>query len=410
MRIVRVSTRNIRFDKPPSTLSRHLVTSTSQFEDARQKASGWFGDVVFTLVEVESSDGVTGIGTAGGFQGASKPLIDDYYADLVLGEDPRRHEYLWQRMHRATLRFGRSGNAMAAIAGIDIACWDLHGKSLGVPAYDLMGGAARGTAPCYVSRLYALDDLDELAREARWWKEAGFLSMKQRFGFGPSDGAAGMKKNVELVKTVREAVGDEVKLSCDAYMGWDIGYAIEMAHLLREYQVSWIEEPLPAYDLAGYAELKLRCPWQRWSAGEHLYSKWEFQELLSRRAVDILQPDANRCGGITEMLKICAMAETAGLPVMPHSNEAHNLAVVFSQAPHVCPIVEYFPPVEPDTGNELFWKVFTGNPRVHNGSLSLPLNPGLGLKLCEDTVARLQAGETGNHYLTAPARSNGYPS
>lgn len=410
MRIARISTRNIGFDTPPFTLSRHLVTSASQFEDAREKESGWFGDVVFTLVEVESDDGVVGIGSAGGFQGASKALIDGYYADLALGEDPRRHERLWQRMHRATLRFGRSGNAMAAIAAIDIACWDLHGKALGVPAQDLMGGTTRDAAPCYASRLYALDDLEELSREARQWRDAGFRSMKQRFGFGPPDGIAGMKKNVELVRTAREAVGEEIELSCDAYMGWDTGYAIEMAHRLREYRVSWIEEPLPAHDVAGYMELKLRCPWQRWSAGEHLYSKWEFQEFISRRAVDILQPDASRCGGITEMRKICAMAEAAGLPVIPHSNEAHNLAVVFSQAPHVCPMVEYFPPVEPDTGNELFWKVFSGNPVARNGFLHPPLKPGLGLGIRDVAVTRLQTGETGDHRLPAAARSNGYPS
>lgn len=407
MRIAKISTRNIRFDKPPSTLNRHLVTSASQFEDARERESGWFGDVVFTLVQVESDEGLVGIGSAGGFQGASKALIDDYYMDLVLGEDPRRHEYLWQRMHRGTLRFGRSGNAMAAIAAIDIACWDLHGKALGVPVQELIGGVTRTTAPCYVSRLYALDDPGELSREARQWVSAGFRSMKQRFGFGPSDGVRGMKKNVALVRTVREAVGDEVELSCDAYMGWDLGYAMEMAHLLREYRVSWIEEPLPAQDVDGYVELKLRCPWQRWSTGEHLYSKWEFQEFIARRAADILQPDANRCGGITEMRKICAIAEAAGLPVIPHSNEAHNLAVVFSQAPHVCPMVEYFPPVEPDTGNELFWKIFDGNPTARNGVLHPSLNPGLGLGICETAVSRLQTSEAGEHRLPASARSNG---
>jgi len=397
MRIVRISTRNIGFDRPPATLERHLVTSASQFEDFRNRPAGWFGDVVFTLVEVEASNGVVGFGTAGGFQGGSKALIDSYYAELVLGEDPRRHEHLWQRMYRTTLRFGRSGTAMAAIAGIDIACWDLHGKLLGVPAYELMGGAARTAAPCYVSRLYALHDLDELAEEAREWCRQGFRSMKQRFGFGPADGVEGMKRNAELVRTVRKAVGDDVELSCDAYMGWDVGYAIQMAHRLREFGLSWIEEPLAAHDLSGYEELKRRCPWQRWSAGEHLYSKWEFKDLLSCRAVDIIQPDANRCGGITEMLKICAMAEAAGLPVAPHSNEAHNLAVVFSQTPHVCPVIEYFPPVEPDTGNELFWKVFSGNPRAEDGQISIPRGPGLGLELNGETVARLQAGPESVH-------------
>ena len=122
----------------------------------------------------------------------------------------------------------------------------------------------------------------------------------------------------------------------------------------REFRLSWIEEPLMPHEVESHAELKRRCPWQRWSCGEHSYTKWDFKLLLNRRAVDILQPDANQTGGITEMIKICALAEAAGLPVMPHSNETHNTHVVFSRAAHVCPRIEYFPDVEPDTGNELF--------------------------------------------------------
>jgi L-rhamnonate dehydratase len=127
-----------------------------------------------------------------------------------------------------------------------------------------------------------------------------------------------------------------------------------MANLLREYNLSWIEEPLMPHEVEGYLELKRRCPWQRWSSGEHSYGKWDFRDLIDRRVVDILQPDMNRAGGITEGIKICALAEAAGLPVLPHSNEAHNIQVIFSRSAHVCPVIEYFPDVEPDTGNELF--------------------------------------------------------
>ena len=389
MRIRRITSRNIGFSRNPLILKRNLVTPTSLFDDFETRREGWFGKTVCTLVEVETDDGATGIGSAGAFQGGAKALIDQYYADLLLGEDPRRHEYLWQRMYRTTVRFGRSGVAMAAISALDIACWDLHGKVEGKPICALLGGPAQNRVPCYVSRLYALEDLDQLAEEARQWKRLGFTSMKQRFGFGPKHGTAGMHKNAQLVRAVREAVGDEIELAADAYLGWDVGYTIEMAERLRSYRLSWIEEPLMPHEVDGYAELKRRCPWQQWSCGEHSYGKWDFKDLINGRAVDILQPDANRTGGITEMIKICALAEAAGLPVMPHSNEAHNTQVVFSRAAHVCPRIEYFPNVEPDTGNEMFWKLYTGLPEAHEGGLQAPDRPGLGITINEEVARSL---------------------
>jgi L-alanine-DL-glutamate epimerase-like enolase superfamily enzyme len=392
MRIAAIRARNIGFSQAPATLKRNLITNTSEFEDFHSKPGGWFGRVMCTLVEVRSDDGLVGIGTAGAFHGGAKSLIDDYYSELILGEDPRRHEYLWQRMYRTTVRFGRSGSAMAAISALDIACWDLHGKVEGKPVYELIGGLTQTAVPCYVSRLYALDDLDQLAEEARRWKALNFTRLKQRFGFGPKDGPAGMKRNVELVRTVRNAVGDNVELAADAYMGWNIGYAMEMAKMLRHFNLSWIEEPLFPNDVAGYVELKQRCPWQRWSCGEHSYGKWEFKDLIERRAVDILQPDTNRAGGITEVVKLCALAEAASVPVIPHSNEAHNLHVIFSRPSHVCPLVEYFPDVEPDTGNELFWKLFRGLPTAVDGELALHAKPGLGIDVREDVVTDLCIG------------------
>jgi L-alanine-DL-glutamate epimerase-like enolase superfamily enzyme len=172
-------------------------------------------------------------------------------------------------------------------------------------------------------------------------------------------------------------------------MGWDVGYSIEMAKLLRDYNISWIEEPLMPHEVEGYEELKRRCPWQRWSCGEHVYGKWDFKNLIDRRAVDLLQPDANRAGGITEVLKICTLAEAACLPVIPHSNELHNLHVVFSRSANVCPMIEYFPPLEPDTGNELFWKLFEGHPRASRGELQLEPQPGLGIVPRDDVISSL---------------------
>ena len=387
--IRRVRARNVGFSREPQTLKRSLVTNTSVFEDFATREAGWFGPTFCTVVEVETDDGVVGTGTAGAFSGAAKAIVEGYLADLVIGQDVRLHEWLWQRMYRTTVRFGRRGPAVSALSAIDIACWDAHGRSENKSVVELLGGRTRTAAPIYVSRLYALEDLDALADEAKGYLSEGIVRMKQRFGFGPKDGPRGMWRNVDLVRTVRQAVGDGVEIAGDAYMGWDFGYTVEMAKRLREFNLSWIEEPLMPEQVERYAELKDRLPWQRWSCGEHSYTKWDFAELIRLRACDVLQPDLNRAGGLTEGRKIAALAEVAGLQLVPHSNEAHNLALIFSQSPTVCPVVEYFPNVEPDTGNELFWKLFEGNQEAKSGELAYPERPGLGVALREDVAAEL---------------------
>ncbi|MER3388665.1 MAG: enolase C-terminal domain-like protein [Microcella sp.] len=393
--IVAVRSRIIGYSQAPSTLRRNLVTNTSLFDDFDSKPGGWMGPAFCTLVEVETRGGARGAATAGAFNGAAQQIIDDYLVDVVLGQSVRQHELLWQRMYRTTVRFGRRGPAVSGLSAIDLAAWDAHGITDGRSVIDLLGGPAQSSVPCYVSRLYALEDLEALADEARGYIAQGFTRLKQRFGFGPADGREGIQRNIDLIRTVREAVGDLVELAADAYMGWDRAYAAEMAERLREYRLSWIEEPLMPHDTAGYAELRRRVPWQRWSFGEHSYTKWDFAEIIDAGASDIVQPDMNRAGGVTEGRKIAALAEVSGLPLVPHSNEAHNLAITFSQGAHVCPIVEYFPDVQPDTGNELFWRLFDGNPVAVGGCLSAPAGPGLGVTVNEDAVSELLVHDGG---------------
>ena len=388
-KISRVRTRVIGFSQAPSTLRRNLVTNTSVLHDFHTKENGWFGPGFCTVVEIETENGVIGTSTAGAFNGAAKNIIDTYILDLLVGQDIENHEGNWQRIYRTLIRFGRSGAAVAALSAVDIAMWDAHAKEVGVPITELLGGTVQKEVPCYVSRLYAMEDLDELAEEARGYIGQGFTRLKQRFGFGPQDGYAGMKRNVELVSAVRNAVGPDVELAADAYMGWDYGYAIEMYKRLREFNLSWIEEALMPQLVDRYAELRKATPAQRWSHGEHSYTKWDFADLINKSAADILQPDFNRAGGLTEARKICALAETAGLPVFPHSNEAHNTAIIFSQSASVCPLVEYFPNVLPDTGNELFWDLFTGYPEAKNGYLSVSTKPGLGVELNQEVASEL---------------------
>lgn len=340
------------------------------------------------VVEVELASGGIGIGNAGLAPRLAAAIVERHLAPLVIGRSAAELESLWQLMHRSTVPFASRGAGMVAISAVDIALWDARARSLGVPVHDLLGGRVKETIPVYASRLYGGDDLDALAAEATAYKRAGFTAVKQRFVWGPAEGRAGMLRNAELVRTVREAVGDDVDLMADAYMGWDLDYARRMLPLLEPYGLRWLEEPLLPDDLAGYRELRRRSPFPI-AAGEHAYTLRGFAELVDRQAVDVLQFDTNRVGGISQARKICALAEAAGLPVVPHGGQQHNYHLVISQT--ACPMAEYFPGEDAiAVGNELPHWLFDGEPTPVAGHVRLAPLPGLGLAVApRDPVAEI---------------------
>lgn len=362
-----------------------LCTPLTHFPDYRQRSRDYYGNVGLVIVEIETDTGIIGVGSCGTANAGIKAVIDNHFTPLLMGEDPFKVELLWSKMYRSSSRFGRRGVAISAISGIDIALWDIMGKALDVPVYDLLGGRSREDIQVYASRLYAHKDLDALAEEARGYVKEGFTMLKQRFGFGPADGVKGIKGNVALIKTVREAVGDEIEVSADAYMGWDLEYAIKMERELRPYGLKWIEEALMPHDVDGYSRL---CALSQTpiSHGEHSYTRWDFQEIIDKKAAHILQPDVNRVGGITEARKIWAMAAAKDLPVVPHGNDLHNLHLVFSQIN--TPFTEYFPNVW-DGPNTHFWDIYDGNPVAKNGRLSLSAQPGIGYSLKESALQKI---------------------
>ena len=368
-----------------------LCTPVTHFPDARTRLGDYFGEMALVIVEIETDSGIIGVGSCGTANSGIKRIIEDHFAPLVIGEDPFKVELIWSKLYRSSARFGRRGVAISAISGIDIALWDIMGKALNAPVYDLLGGKTKDEIQVYASRLYALKDLDALKDEARGYVKEGFTMLKQRFGFGPADGVKGMKGNIALIKAVREAVGDEIEVSADAYMGWDLEYAIKMERELRPYGLKWIEEALMPHDVNGYARL---CSVSQTpiSHGEHSYTRWDFQEIIEKGAAHILQPDVNRVGGITEARKIWAMAAAKDLPVVPHGNDLHNLHLVFSQVN--TPFTEYFPNVW-DGGNTHFWDLYDGNPVVKNGKISMSDKPGIGYTLKHDVVEKLRVKREG---------------
>lgn len=336
------------------------------------------------VVEVFTDGGAVGIGNAALAPRLTKAAIDTYLAPLLIGREVWDVEFLWQLMYRQTIAWGRKGVGMAAISAVDIAIWDLLGKLTGQPVYRLLGGRTKERIPVYASRLYG-QELDTLAAEAAAYRAAGFRAMKLRFGWGPADGAAGMQRNVDLVRTVRETVGDETDLMADAYMGWTLDYARRMIPLLEPFQLRWLEEPLIPDDIRGYAELNAqgRIPI---AGGEHEFTIYGFRELLDARAVAYIQFDTNRVGGITQARKITALAEAHAVPVVPHAGQMHNYHVVMSSINS--PMAEFFPRVDVEVGNELFWYIFEGEPEPDQGTIELrDDSPGLGLSIREETLS-----------------------
>lgn len=328
------------------------------------------------VVEIETSAGVVGVGNAGLAADLVPPIVDTRLAPLVRGRPLAEIQETWQLMYRGTMAWGRKGLGMVAISAVDLALWDALGKTLGAPVVELLGGRRAEPIPVYASRLYGSDDLDALAEEARGYVEQGFTILKQRFLWGPPEGTAGMQANVELVRTVREAVGDDVTVMADAYMGWNLEYAREMVRLLEPFGLRWLEEPLIPDDLEGYAALTRESPIPI-AHGEHEFTLAGFAEIVRQGAADILQFDTNRVGGITQAVKICSLAEAFGLVVVPHAGQVHNYHVVASQP--ACPMAEYFPPRAIEVGNELPHWLFDGEPLAENGVVRLNERPGLGI-------------------------------
>jgi L-rhamnonate dehydratase len=380
MRIKEIRTRVLRWRGKTVPLPPHFCTNPMDLMELPEASMRTFTFHEWLLVEVFTDDGQVGLGNAALAPQVTKQAIDLYLKPLLMGQDPWDIERLWQHMYRKTMAFGRKGIGMVAISAVDIALWDLLGKSAKQPVFRLLGGRTKQRIPVYASRLYSVE-LNELAAEAKRYKNEGYRAMKLRFGWGPADGASGMQRNVELVRTVREIVGDDIDVMADAYMGWTLDYAKRMLRLLEPFHLRWLEEPVIPDDVHSYAELKSqgRIPI---AGGEHEFTLYGFRELLEARAVDYIQFDTNRVGGISQARKIAALAEAYSVPVIPHAGQMHNYHVVMASLNSA--MAEYFPTVDVEVGNELFWYIFDGEPKAKDGYIDLDDNtPGLGLTVKE---------------------------
>lgn len=314
------------------------------------------------LVAIDTDCGLTGYGVGGGGL-AGVHVVRTVLRDLLLDRDPEPVEALWDEMYRTTLPYGRKGIAIMAISGVDLALWDLRGKAVGKPIAELLGGKVGEPIPTYVT---VWDEVPpDLVGKFRAYKlHAG--------GHAETDLETSV---VRAVEQARAAIGRDCELMLDAWMKWDIASTLAIAEQVAPFDIGWIEEPLPADDLAGYEHIRDRCPLPI-AGGEHEFTAAAFADLIDRRLHQILQPDVCWCGGMTELVKIYALADRAKLRVCPHRGaEPWGLHAIAALDPH--PLAESGRP----------WMTWVGGqPPIVNGSICLGDAPGFGVEIDESQL------------------------
>lgn len=302
------------------------------------------------------------------------PLLNQL-RPFLLGKDALAGEALWDQLYRNN-RHSRAGHYMMALSAVDNVLWDIRGKKFNSPVYELLGGPTRKEARVYGSCLGYSVEKGKAGPRAKQLYDAGFIHQKWFLAYSPSDGNAGLVRNIELVEELRETLGYEAEIMFDAFMAWDLPYAIQWCKAVEKYRPYWIEEAFPTDRPETFAQLSQATSIPV-ATGEHFYSRWETLNFLKNGAIKIVQADPEWCGGVSELVKICHLASTYGAKVFPHGHSIQAaLHVIVSQSPEVCPLVEYL--IAHVEHKMHFQK---DPPLTTNGIIKLPTKPGFGIEL-----------------------------
>ena len=335
------------------------------------RASWGVARVPSVIVEIEDSEGRIGIGTSTGGEAAAF-IIEQHLALFIENQNVRNRSYLWDQMSRASIHYSRKGLGMHAISAVDIALWDLCGKTFDEPVFNLMGGRTKQRVP-----VYATTSRPDIA------KQLGFPGAKFPLRYGPTEGEAGLIANVEAVKHWRELLGSDFPLMLDCYMALDADYTVELAKRLTPYNLTWIEEALMPDEYASHARLaanlrSIGCT-AYFATGEHEYTHHGFQQLINA-GVNLLQPDVMWMGGPTEFSKVVALASGQGISIVPHGCGVYGyyMAMSFTDI-SIAEFMMMSPKADKIEPN--FGSMFKNEPLPKNGYIDLPDTPGFGLEL-----------------------------
>jgi L-rhamnonate dehydratase len=332
--------------------------------------------------EVKTSAVYVRIRAAGGAEGLYGPIekdaavvVQNDLRPFLMGKDALAGEALWDQMYRSN-RHSRDGFFMMAISAVDNTLWDLRGRYYGLPVYRMLGGPARASVEMYASCLGFSLEPEAVKKRALALQAEGYRYQKWFMGYGPGSGPEGMAKNVELVRVLRETLGDGTELMFDAYSGWDQDYALEWAHQVEQYRPHWIEEATHPEKIESFAAMR-RSTTIPIAAGEHFYGRWEVERYLEAGGLSVVQADPEWCGGTSELVRIGTVATLHDVPVIPHGHSLRAaLHVISSQSPMTFPMGEYL------VIKMRHYYHFEKNPLVPvRAHIALPADPGFGVEL-----------------------------
>lgn len=337
-----------------------------------------YTNVTHSIVKLHTDTGLTGVGVGGGRTGEQQFL--QAFSERVIGMDPFFSEAIWSSLWSPKLS-GRRGYETRALSTIDFAIWDIKAKAAGLPLYALLGGT-RERIPTYVAGGYYTKDkdLEGLANEMKGYVALGARAVKMKVG------AVSPREDAERVKVVREAIGPDIKLMVDANCAYRFFEAITFARLIADYDVFWFEEPVQPDDYEGMRRIAESVPITL-AAGENEYTKHGFRDLIAARAVGILQPDARYTGGVTEFMKIAALAQAHGLAICPHGDQQAHLHLM-GAIPNGL-MIEYYPKVH----DPMWGKVYLDTPEIGpDGCIPVPTTPGNACDPNDDALSEYRVG------------------
>ncbi len=354
------------------------------------------GHANWTFVKLYTDSGLTGVGEAS-LERNDEVVVKalETFRDFLVGQDPFQIEYIWNALYKQTFKYGQL-IILTALSGIEQALWDIKGKALGVPVYELLGGKLRDKARAYanawafqkiVTQMTAEDTPDSIAENALKMVDKGFTALK----WDPfREGGQVIQRSEEefalaCVKAVREAVGPSVDILIECHGRFNMHSAIRMAHKLEPYDPFFYEEPIPPDNLDALAALQrsINLPI---ATGERLYTRWEFRPLFEKNAAQIIQPDICNVGGIWELRKIAAMAEAYYVSVQPHNSNGPVQTIASLHLDASIPnfvFQEFFYPYL-----DMYNEVLTEPIIYKDGYLEIPTRPGLGTDIREDVIRK----------------------
>jgi D-galactarolactone cycloisomerase len=366
VRIEHVEALNLRFEYPQG--------------GGFQYAGGKVTSRVTTIIRVHTDGPHVGIGAAYSHPDLVKLIVEGNLAPHLYGRDPLEVEALWDLMYGLTRWYGRKGVAVSALGGIDIALWDLRGKAAGKPIWQMLG-SERSYAPAYASGLFWVNDVGELEQEAARHVERGFRRVKMRLG-------RNAHYDLAAVDAAKRGAGAGNDVIVDGSHRYSLERAEWMGRELSDRNVFWFEEPFPPEDLDTYVALRPRIDVPL-AAGENDFGVQGFRELIRADALDVVQPDACRAGGITECVRIGQLSRDAGKSIATHT---WSDAVALVANAHFVASLPNGLTVEVDqTGNPFIEELLANPLEVRDGKLELGSAPGLGISLDEQVLTRLQS-------------------